>query len=68
MVQGGYPLLVHAGDSLHHQALLRIHGFRALDVQAYLLAHHHLGQGFLGGVRRVYRADILALAQYGHPV
>ena len=68
MVQGGHSLLVHAGDAFHHQAALRVHRIRALDVQAYLLAHHHLGQGFLGGVCRIYRTDILALAQYGHPV
>ena len=68
VVQGLDPLVIPAGQALDLQAEIPVLGLRPVDVQAHRPAHHHLGE-FLGiGVGGVDGADVLALAEDGHPV
>ena len=57
-------LAVLAGNPLHNQTVDRILRFGTRNIQRDLLADHHLGQLALIGLCRIYRADILALAQH----
>ena len=47
VVQHGDAVGAANGQVLDVQALDRVHGFGALDVQFHFFAHHHGGQGWL---------------------
>ena len=55
-------------QALDHQAGHRVHRVGAVDIQVNLLAHHHLGQLSLAGLRGFHGGDMLPLAQDSHPV
>ena len=60
--------MIPAGQALDLQAEIPVLGLRPVDVQAHRPAHHHLGELLGVGVGCVDGADVLALAEDGHPV
>ena len=68
VVQHGDAVGAADGQVLDVQALDRVHGFGALDVQFHFFTHHHGGQGGFVSVPGGNIAHILTLAQDGHAV
>ena len=68
VIQDFYALAVETGQPLDLQAVLRVLGFGAVDVQGDGVADHHVGQLLGAGLAGVHRGDKLALAQHGDPV
>ena len=68
VLEHGDAFFVFDRQMFHPQAVLGIYRSRPVDVQLHGPAHHHVGELLGIGVLGRHIADILALAQDGHPV
>ena len=68
VVERFHAVAVHYRQLFDRETVHAAYGLRALDIERYLLTHHHFGELFFVGFGGFDGRDVLALTQHSHSV